>query len=280
MVEEGKKSSEKKPADEPYSFLKVALSGIAIFAGVSYVLGRFYTEAYYSALGMSRGLLSFSPDYYMFSSVDLVIICVIVVFYLYRYYSLMEKGGRRFLAFPLYPDWKDREKKVRDIIAIVLAIGLTVWILVSLYSGKGFGGYLPGAIGIVVGVALGISTSIFMSFLSWIVRTRVPYTVLYVGALILIGCWLPSISGNLAEIKAKVDMERFPKAVLICEDTLNAELQSCEESPKESVEVRIITTNNDMTYVLKEDVDLADEWQVYAIRNDNIETIIFAEKSG
>jgi len=90
----------------------------------------------------------------------------------------------------------------------------------------------------------------------------------------------PSIAGTLARVEAKANMQTFAKAVLICEDALGPQLQSSQQSPNESVQVRIITTNNDMTYVLKQDVDSADEWQTYGIQNDNIETIIFEKKSG
>lgn len=274
-----KKSSDKKPADGPYSFLRLALSGIAIFAAVAYVLGRFHTEAYYSTLGIPPGMLSFGAEYYMFSSIDLVIICAIVSLILYQYYRLVTGGVRRFLVFPLYPEWKDKEHKIMDIVGVTSCIGLSVLILVSLYLGRGVGKYVPGATGASVGLALGIATVIYIRFLDWLTGARRPYSIFILGALLLIG-FLPSISGNLAEIEAKADMQTFPKAVLICEDSLIHQLQSSPQNANESVEVRIITTSNDMTYVLKQDADLTDEWQVYGIKNDNIEAIIFTEKSG
>ena len=279
MAEEEKKSNEKKPADGPYSFLRIALSGIAVFAALSYVLGRFRIEAYYKALGIAPGLLSFGPEDYMFSSINLVIICVMVSYFLYVYYSSTVRGARMFLAFPLYPDPKNRQERITDISMIIACIVLTVTILVNFYSEKESGFFAPGLIGVAVGGAVGISIVLYIWLLRWFLGAKKANPILFLGVLLLI-IWLPSISGTLAKIEAKTDMQTFPRVVLICEDALNPQLQSSPQSANKSVEVRIITTNNDMTYVLKQDVDLADEWQVYGIQNHNIETIIFAEKSG
>lgn len=279
MAEEEKKSSEKKPAGGPYSFLRMALSGIAIFAAVSYVLGRLRIEAYYNALGISPDLLSFGPEDYMFSSVNLVIICVIVSFFLYVYYSATVRGARMFLAFPLYPDPKNKQEKITDISMIIACIFLTVTILVNFYLEKESSFFATGLLGVAVGAAVGISIILYISLQRLLIGSKKTSTVLLVGVLLLI-IWLPSISGTLAKIEAKVDMRTFPKVVLICEDALNPQLQSSPQSPNESVEVRIITTNNDMTYVLKQDIDSPDEWQIYGIQNHNIETIVFAKKSG
>jgi len=289
MAEEGEKSqprkgelnksNKKKPMDGPYRFPMAALANIGVFATLSYVLGRLRTEAYYNALGMAPGALSFGPEHYMFSSVNLVIICGIVTFFLHRYYIAVVRGERMFLAFPLYPDPKNKGEKMIDISMIVFLLAFTVYTLLALYSGKGLVVYAAGALGVTVGIAIGIAAILLISFIRWLVGPRQPYTIFLVGALLIIG-WLPSISANLAKMEAKTDMQTFPKAILICENALSLQLQDSPRSPQKSTEVRVITTNNDMTYVLKQDVDADDEWQVYGIQNSNIETIIFAEKSG
>jgi len=192
MAEEEKKSSEKKPADGPYRFLRLALSGIIVFAALSYVLGRFRTEAYYNALGISPGLLSFSPEDYMFSSVNLVIICAIVSFFLYVYYSATVRGARMFLAFPLYPDPKNKQERITDIAGITACIAFTVYILVNFYSYKVSSIYAPGLIGIAVGGSVGVSIILFISYIRWSWRTKNPYSILITGMLLVI-IWLPSL---------------------------------------------------------------------------------------
>lgn len=279
MAKEEKKSSKRKPADGPYGFLRLALSHIILFAAVSYVLGRLRVGAYYNTLGISPGLLSFSPEDYMFSIINLVIICVIVSFVLYLYYRATVGGARMFLAFPLYPDPKNRQEKIVDIVEIAAFIGLAVYVLVNFYLYEGWSIYIPGFTGIVVGGALGIAIILYISYSRWSWESKTPYTILILGVLILI-VWLPSTSGTLAKIEVKADVQTFPKAVLICEDALAPQLQSSPQSPNESVEVKIIVADNDMTYVLKQDIDSDDKWQVYGIQNRNIETIVFAGESG
>ena len=83
----------------------------------------------------------------------------------------------------------------------------------------------------------------------------------------------------MAGIEAKADAQTFAKAVLVSEDALGPQLQSSPQNPNESVQVRIIASNNDMTYVLKQDVDSDEIWQVYAIQSNDIRTIMFAGNS-
>lgn len=279
MAEEEKKSGEKQPAHDRYEFLRLAVSGIVVFAALSYVLGRLRTEAYYSALGISPGLLSFRAEDYMFSSVNLVIICAIVSFALYVYYRATVTGRRMFLAFPLYEDPKNREERIKDIAFITGLIAYAVYVLVSFYSNRGPTIYIPGLIGVAVGIAVGVCINLWISWQRWTLGAKNPYSILAVGVLLIV-IWLPSIAGTLAKIEAKVDAQTFAKAVLVCEDPLDPELQSSPQNPNESVQVKIVATNNDMTYVLKQDIDSGDEWQIYGIQSDSIKTVVFEKKSG
>jgi len=277
MAEEEKESSVNKTTDGPYRFLRLALSGIAVFAAITYVLGRLHTEVYYNALGIAPGLLSFGPEDYMFSSVDLVIICAMASFYLYAYYYATMRATRTLFRVPLYPP-RTKGENISNGLTIAFFLTGAIVILVALYSGTPI--YVPGFVGAAIGTAVGISMIFYIWLLRRVMRRPARPLVIFVTGLLLLVLWLPSISSNLAKIEAKADIQTFPKAVIICNNALNPQLQSSSQSYNESVEVRIITTNNDMTYVLKQDVDSDERWQVYGIQNRNIETIVFTEKSG
>lgn len=270
-----KKGSEKNGR---YKIIELALSGIAVFAAAVYVLGRLHTEAYYSALGIAPGLLSFSTEDYMFSSVDLVVICAMASFYLYLYYYATMRGATMFLWLPLRSSPRNKTEKALYLSAVILGLFYAIMVLVLLYWGWPI--YLPGIIGIVIGLAVGVLLLLYIGFISRLSgRTRAarPYAII-IGFLLLVG-WLPSISSNLAKIEAIADIQTFPRAVIICENALNPQLQSSPQSQNTSVEVSVVTTNNDMTYLLKQDADSDERWQVYRIQNRNIETIIFTGNS-
>jgi FlaA1/EpsC-like NDP-sugar epimerase len=276
MAEKEKKSSENNGR---YKVVELALSGTALFAAIAYVLGRLYKEAYYNALGIAPGLLSLGPNDYMFSSINLIIICVMASLYLYLYYYATVRGVSMFFWLPSYSGPRSRtEKIILYTLVIIISLIFAVTILVGLYSGWLI--YLPGLTGVAIGMAVGISMLLYIRFVLWLSGRKspaLPYFII-IGLLLLVA-WLPSISSNLAKIEAITDTQTFPKAVIISQNALSPQLQSSPQSQNESVEVSIITTNNDMTYVLKEDVDSDERWEVYRIQNRNIETIIFAVNS-
>lgn len=275
MAEKEKKGSEN---NWRYKIVELVLSGAGVFAAASYVLGRLRTEEYYSALGIAPGLLSLGPKDYMFSSVDLVIICAMASFYLYLYYYATKRGATMFAWIPVYSWPENKTQKALYRLAAIVGLIYTGMIIWSLYSRGPI--YLPGLTGIAIGLAVGISLLLYIGFVSWLsgrAKAARPYAII-LGFLLLVA-WLPSIASNLAKIEAMADIQGFPKAVIICENALNPQLQSSPQSQNKSVEVGIITTNNGMTYVLKQDVDSDEKWQIYGVQSQDIKTIIFAGNS-
>ncbi len=66
--------------------------------------------------------------------------------------------------------------------------------------------------------------------------------------------------------------------MLISEEKLPPQLQVLSSTPAESIEVKLIITNNGMTYVLKQASESTNEWQIYAIREDDIKQIIYLHR--
>lgn len=254
--------------------VSVAVSVVGVFTAASYILGRLRTEAYYSALGIAPGLLSLGPNDYMFASVDLVIICAMASFYLYLYYYATKQGATTK---------QGKIAKLRTYMVAKLRTDMVLWIplagviLWMLYSRRLI--YLPGITGILIGAAVGISLLLYIDIVSCVsINRKLAIRVVILGFLGLIA-WLPSIASNLAGIEAMADIPEFPKAVITCEKALDPQLQSSLHSQNRSVEVGVITANNDMTYVLKQGVDSEETWQVYAIPSSDIKTIVFAGNS-
>ena len=264
------------PHETGYSLIRltqILVPVIGVFAALCYFLGRLQIEAYYYALGITPHVLHFTPEDYMFSSLNLVIICASVSYWLYTYYSHKKAGEKMLFGFPTFQG-SSKSDIINNIFMIVLALVFTVSTFLNIYLEKGVGANVPGFLGLSVGFAIGIVVILYLWLLETIYGKRATYVgLVIVGLLLLAG--LPSIASNLAKIEAKSDIEKFPNAVLICEDVLNPQLQSSPQNPRASTEVKVITTNNGMTYVLKQDSESTNEWQIYAIREDDIKQVIY-----
>lgn len=301
MVESPDKKTEqpKSPKESFFRLAQLLLAGIGILSALCYVLGRIYLEAYYYYLGITPQVLRFSPEDYMFSSYSLILMCLFVSCWIFIYWRAAQSGKQLFPSFPL-----SGTSSKSMIIWLLFGSGLILFgsglILVMIFYTRTIVVY-PGLIGMSLGVAIGTLTNLglwLLDFGLWLfgkVKKKVEngaeegeeerskkrakrfnYGGLFIIVLILIACF-PSITASIAKIKAESDVERFSRAVLICDDVLPQELQS-SQNPKESTEVRVITTNNDMMYVISQDSASKNGWQIYAFPQDSIKQIIYLHK--
>jgi hypothetical protein len=282
-TEKATKSTAKKSTKQPskpigakdtlIKMAQILLPIAGIFTALSYFLGRLHIESYYYALGITPHVLDFKPEDYMFSSFNLVIMCLTISVWLYMYWGWARPGRRLILGFPVGKGSK--QEIAMDI--IMLAYLLILWGLLgwNILWGKGVGYSLPGFLGMNAGFFVAIGVIIWV----WLMQIWLGVERLRLSSLILTGivilASIPPLTARLAQIQAKTDIERFPQTVLICEDNLPSELQSSPSTPTKSSEVKLIITNNGMTYVLKQDGESTDEWQIYAIQDDDIKQIIY-----
>lgn len=265
----------KRSTGSSLRLIESLLAGIGLFAGLCYFLGRLRTIAYYYALGISPNTLSFSPEDYMFSSFSLVLMCAFACWWLYQYYDAYRKGERLLRVFPAYQEPSSRIERVINILWVIAILTFVTAVLVDLYRETGWGGIrFPGFMGISVGAALGIVVILALRFFEYIFGKRHSQVIIIVGVMMIITA-LPWVTTKMASIEAKTDMQQFPKAVLICNDVLDPHLQSSPQNPRESIEIGVITRNNGMLYVLRQDDKSVDEWQIYGLHEDDITTIIY-----
>jgi len=269
----------KKSAGSSLRLIESLLAGIGLFAGLCYFLGRLRTIAYYNALGISPNTLSFSPEDYMFSSFSLVLMCGFASYGLYEYYRLYRRGKRRLLLSTVFREPRSRIERVVNL-SVVIAIALfAAMVLVGLYLGIWGGGTpFPGFIGISVGFALATAIILWLRLLEYLFGKSHSLAIIIIGVVMVISA-LPLVTTKMANIEAKVDMQQFPTAVLICNDVLDPHLQSSPQNPRESIEIGVITSNNGVLYVLRQDDKSVDEWQIYGLQEDDITTIIYLKSA-
>lgn len=264
--------------DSLFRIIQILLPGIGIFAALCYFLGRLHLEAYYSALGMSPNALDFTPEDYMFSSFNLIIMCLFICYWLFMYWRAARRGIPLFLGFP-FPRSSSKSERATNILMIILPLITAGSIIVAVFYTRTIVN-APGVIGMIVGFAIGMVTNLCF----WVLENlfgkkakRFSYTGLFIVALMLLA-YLPLIVTNLAKLEAESDLQKFPQAVLVSEHMLPNQLQSSPQTPNESIELKVIITNNHLTYVLQQDSESTNEWQVYAIPENSIKHMIYLHK--
>jgi len=101
--------------------------------------------------------------------------------------------------------------------------------------------------------------------------------LVYVAALIVILIvFTPFIAEAVGKSEAVYDLHRsFPDVIIHSNDQLPESLQEIISEPTVSKEVKLITTNNGMTYVIDREDESSDKWQVYAIPEESISQIVY-----
>ncbi len=263
MAEEKEKPSKAK--EDLLKFAQLLVGGTVIIAALCYFLGRLRTETYYYTLGINPHVLLFKPEDYMFSSFNVVLMCLVSIFLFYMYWQWARPGRKLFFGFP-------ENQKVMAVFVLLL------WIVAVFMFIFNIGRYVQGFAGLNTGAVIGIG-AILIAWLLRISSGRGRESIIGIFLLtLLLFALIPLVTTRLAEREAMADMAKFPQAMLVCEDVLPHQLQSSSQTPKESIEVRIITTNNGMTYALSTDNESTDNWQIYAIPEDNIKQIIYLHR--
>lgn len=258
--------------------IQIVLAGLGLFAALTYFLGRLYIESYYSAFGISVQALSFKPEDYMFSSFDLIIMCLLIslVIYLYQLYSRSDIDFWQTIL-----SQSNKLDVVADIVFIIFILSMAGLSLANIFAGVGRGSSIPGMLGFMAGFGIGVAVIFFIWFSKFIVRAKKGLHYIQIVYLVLVlSAALPYTAGKLADVRVTYDLDRLPKAVLVCEEDLPMQLQESPQTPGESMTVRIVTFNNEMVYLFK-DEDFASESssgmpKVYAIRMDDIDYIIYS----
>ena len=276
--EKGKRRAQKldkaiETRDRFFQMAQLLVPLLGIFTALSYFLGRLRVEAYYYALGITPHVLDFKTEDYMFSSFNLVIMCLSVSTWLYMYWRWARPRRRLVLGFPIAKGpGKERLNDILMLINLLLIWGFSIW---NMFSDKGVGFATPGIGGLNAGLVIGIAVIIYAWLMQRIARSKeLGYTGIVLIAILLLA-WMPSITARLAMLEAKTDLDKFPKAFIVCDGALPTQLQLSPSNPNESMEVKLVITNNGMTYVLRQDDDLDDKWQIFAIPEKNINHIVY-----
>jgi len=274
MVEiNNKQIEQQKSYTEGYfKIAQLLLAGIGIFAALCYFLGRLYTEAYYYALGITPHVLKFNYDDYMFSSFNLVIMCLEISTWLYMYWGWSKQGRRLILGFPIAKGSRiEIINSISMLISLLLTCGFLAW---NLYSSSGIGLSTPGIMGLNAGLLLGVGIIIFTWSTQTIAQNKKFDLFAIIITALLLFAYVPTVTNRLAEIDAKVNMNKFPTAIVVLKDELPAQLQSSSSNSTKSVEGRLVITNNGMTYVLQ-----SDNVTTYAIPMDNIKDMVYLNEN-
>jgi hypothetical protein len=251
--------------------IQTFLPAIGLFGALSYFLGRLHVESYYYALGITPNVLTFTTNDYMFSSFNMVIMCLVfsVLFYLcWEWFisaEMTEKTPFEVAA--------QRRVKIIIIVISIWVISILYIILFHEYTWL----YVTGFSGLFTGLMYGITVIV----LAVAIRpnsekpSKKPFILLVLILVILIFSFMPAITKDLAEAQAQDDVTKFPAAKIIYKDTFPDQLQDLSSNVTDCVEGQVIITNNGMTYVLQSDNTTCEKWKVYALPVDRIKDIIY-----
>jgi hypothetical protein len=292
-----KKTGEEKPAPPKNNFadtIKTALSLVGIFAALCYLLGRFYLASFYHALGMSTAAMTFGTNDYMFSSLIMVIVCLIVCVCIYVYWLLTKH-------------FRQVNRRIRRFGAVYFGlIILVVWgvcLCILLFSRENTflvrSGLTGGSAGLVIGIPIFMLALNFGIIWKKQERTGRPAgtatggggghqeepppgligrllqsKVVWATLLFLyLGIFIPIFSDIIAESRANCCIVDSQRVIVIGKKAFSPAVPlSITEN---STEGKFITTNNGNTYILSPNADDKKSWRVFAIPVADIETVIY-----
>lgn len=270
------KTQTKTPNNLLANFIQIILPAVGIFAALCYFLGRLRTEAYFYTLGINPNALQFTPEDYMFSSFNLVLTFVVTILLFCNYWNLNRQQTRMFLGFPI---GKQSQKIEREkIVGMLIGVGIWISLLFNLFSSFDAAiNTTPGFIGINAGIVLGIGITMFDWFGRFIIsKKKFDFFDLLLLVILFLGV-LPFVSVKIAEKEVKLDIEKFPYSIIIFENSIPANLQKSADSTYQSKPVKLITENNNMTYVMDIENKASGKWQIYAFPSSDIKQIIYTQ---
>ena len=254
--------------------IQTFVPAIGVFGALCYFLGRLYVESYYAALGIAPAVLTFDSNDYMFSSFNMVIMCLVfsAIFYIcWEWFILTEKTEKT----PFEIEARRRLK------IMLFAVGIWVVSAAYLFLMNYFTWlYVHGLSGLATGLLFGILVIALALMFNPQSRRRSkkPFILILTALVIFMLSVMPTITRDLAEAQAYNDMTKFSPAVIISKDAFPEQLLDESADAANVVEGQMVITNNGMTYLLKSDNitdDEIEEWKVYAIPVESIQSITY-----
>lgn len=290
----------KKPkTDSSWTFvdiLKTFVPLLGIFGAFCYVLGRSYIESYYDKLGISSEVLTFSTYDYMFSSVTIVIFCLFISFLFFSYWEFSQTGKKLILDCRLL----DRKNKIgiKEKRRVYIIVSLIVLVIIGCgtYLGLSFvSGDLCNQVWIIICSALILLLGLVLftdivqciSRITWKKSFRSStglrvVSAIFIGILIFLLTMVPV--DVLAKSQAESDELTFPEVRIHYSIAFPAQMQSGTSDIAGFLDGQLITTNNEIVYVLKlfkfpEDTDyrniiITPEAEVVSVEDVELEGVV------
>ena len=294
------------------TIVKTVLPAIGIFTALLYFLGRVRTEAYYYYLGINPSVLQFGTEDYMFLSFNMVMMLLALIgIVLARQYfkSKLEEPKTvlvvivTFFIFVLlfYTNTLNYTNTIRNLTEVFplsvvalfqgVILGIAFVFLFVLYNN--LFGIMNKVIEGIASYSYKLQTKIRLLRVINLVIYKINYygkkvTILmlpirgYLLALVIIFLLsvslgtIPKLAENWGEQEAKYDLENnLPDTIIYSNKDLPIELREKPEVTTKSKEVKLVTTNNGMTYVIDRDDKIADRWRVFTIPEENISQIVY-----
>ena len=237
---------DEKEKNKVLKIIRVLLPAVSVFAALLYFFGRLYLDAYNQALGVSNSFLVFTSYDYMFSSFNIVIICLVLIILFYVSWVCLinceAPEGRAYI--------------------IVVSL-LLLWILSVAYFGMFFskpGTFVLGVSGMATGFMIGVPFILILFAVNAPLIKGTPsrkpeenaglmFTL--VISIISIIALMPWASTELAKAQAHHDLDTFPIVEVITREALPAQLQDGSTGSANSVAGRLILSNNDRIFILR-----------------------------
>lgn len=229
------------------NIIKTFLPAIGVFAALIYFFGRLYIEEYYYALGISPDVLTFSTEDYMFSSFNVVIMCLVfsILFYLcwggILFTQIKEEKGFAFVV----------SRRPTTFLFIVLAWFLGI--IYYLYFHFSPDLYVTGLSGLATGLVYGVGLIMVVVIIRAITKyiDEKYFIFQWVIGVILAFSIMPWITTDLASAQAKSDEYGFHDVRIISKENLHCQMQSATSNLTDCFDGKLIITNNGVTYVVK-----------------------------
>jgi len=247
-----------------FRFIQLILASGGLFAALLYFLGRLHIEFYYYALGITPSVLKFDTFDYMFSSFNLVIMCLIITFWFYAYWK-----------------WSKSAIRISKPNIIFLVIFGILCLVYFYFSPRIIGLHKIGISGMITGFYFGGFLYLFAMGLHRSVKKQPKksskqqinlVTIILVLLIIFFFALLPKITEGLAVTQAINDRFIFPKVLVVCKDELPIQLQDLSSNSTNSITGKLVITNNGITYLTD---NSSGKWRGYAIPMDSIKNIIY-----
>ncbi len=259
---------------QPIPLAQTIVAGIGALAGLSYALGRVWTHAYYSHYGLSPAVLSLSTEDYLFASLDIITMCLGVLFWIFLRCQWTAYGAPTFLGLPA-PKNSSLSERVSHYSVIGFGLFMAAIWFYQLYAGRPLS-YPAGTAGLLTGLSGGFLLLLVYRILEWLMNSRMfstPTGVVLSSAILLLTV-VPLWTGRLAAVKAEGDLNNNPFVSLICTTPLDESL-STPGNPYRTDKAKILLIDRERVHVLNEaGGEGSPGWVVHSLPKTIVEDII------